>query len=212
MKYKSTLNNLMLTYDVGLKSTEHAFRDKNVATFLNTTTDHFDLVILEQFFHDSWLPFATKFNAPIVTICTMGHADHFDRVVGVPTPWSYVPHQVLSFTDRMTFVERGINVFWGLADAAIRRFYYMAEMQKMADRHFGGLLNGTVPSLFELEKNVSLRIVNQHHSMTYARPRVTPGITYVAGIHIRDPKPLPTDIKVSVGQHFPFKSRAISRQ
>lgn len=195
----------MLTYEVGLKSTEHAFRDKNVAAFLNTSTEHFDLVILEQFFHDSFLPFATKFNAPIVTICTMAHADHFDRALGVQTPWSYVPHQALSYSDRMTFVERSVNLFWSLADAAIRRFYYMAEMQKMADKYFGNLLNGTVPSLLELEKNISFRIVNQHHSMNYARPSLTSGVAYVSGIHIRDAEPLPSDIKVSIKVgHFGF--------
>lgn len=190
----------MLTYDVGLKSTEHAFRDKNVATFLNTSTEHFDLVILEQFFHDSFLPFATKFNVPIVTICTMGQADYFDRSSGIQTPWSYVPHQVLSYTDRMTFFERCFNVFWALADAAIRRFYYMNEMQKMADKYFANILNGTVPSLLELESNISFRIVNQHHSMNYARPTITTGMAYVSGIHIRDAQPLPSDIKVKMIQ------------
>lgn len=188
----------MLTWGIGLKSTEHAFRDKNVANFINTTTEQFDVVILEQFYHDSWLPFASKFNAPIVTIATLGHADYFDHAMGLITPMSYVPHHVLPYSDRMTFVERSTNVFWGLVDAFVRRFYYMSEMQKMADKYFSDTFNGTVPSILELEKNISYRIVNQHQSMTYARPRVTPGMTYVAGIHIRQPKPLPKDIKVSV--------------
>lgn len=197
LKFKGTLNNLLLTWDIGLKSADHAFRDKNVATFLNTTTKQFDVVILEEFFHDSWLPFATRFNAPLVTIATLGHTSYFDNSMGLVTPFSYVPHHVLPYSDRMTFVERSTNLFWGLADAFLRRFYYMEEMQKMADRYFGHVLNGTVPSIIELEKNISFRIVNQHQSMAYARPRVTPGITYIAGIHIKKTKPLPKDIQVS---------------
>lgn len=142
MKFDSVLANLHLTWDVGLKSTEHAFRDKNVATFINQTDQQFDIVVLEQFFHDSWLPFATKFDAPVLTIATLGHADYFDHTMGLITPWSYVPHHVLTYTDRMSFYERCRNMFWGLTDAFLRKYYYMSRMQEMADKYFSGALNG----------------------------------------------------------------------
>lgn len=141
MKYDSVLNNLYLTWDVGLKSTEHAFRDKNVAALINRTDLQFDVVVLEQFFHDSWLPFAKKFNAPILTIATLGHADYFDNTMGLMTP-SYVPHHILTYTDNMNFYERSVNLFWRLTDAFLRKYYYMAKMQEMADRHFGHAFNG----------------------------------------------------------------------
>lgn len=139
MKYDSVLNNLFLCWDVGLLSTEHAFNDKNVANFINSTDYQFDVIVLEQFFHDSWLPFAYKFNAPIVTIATLGHADYFDYAMGFMTPWSFVPHSVLTFNDNMSFSERVINVFWGLTDAILRRYYYMSRMQLMADKYFSHL-------------------------------------------------------------------------
>lgn len=60
-------------------------------------------------------------------------------------------------------------------------------------------LKGVVPSIVELEKNISFRLVNDHHSMTYARPKM-PGLTYVAGIHIKPLKSLPTDVQVPI--HF----------
>lgn len=141
MKYDSVLNNLYLTWDVGLKSTEHAFRDKNVAALINRSDLQFDIVILEQFFHDSWLPFAKKFNAPMLTIATLGHADYFDNAMGLLTP-SHVPHHVLTFTDNMNFYERSVNLFWRLTDAFLRKYYYMAKMQEMADRYFGHTFNG----------------------------------------------------------------------
>lgn len=53
-----------------------------------------------------------------------------------------------------------------------------------------------MPSVLELEKNISFRIVNAHQSMSYSRPKMTPGLTYIAGIHIRPVKPLPTDVQV----------------
>lgn len=138
-KYDQTINNLYLTWDVGLLSTEHAFKDRNVQAFLQRNDLKFDLVILEQFFHDSWLLFAHKYQAPVVTIATLGHADYFDNAMGFMTPAAFVPHYVLALSDQMTFVERCQNVFWSIFDAVVRRYYYMSEMQKMADKYFTGL-------------------------------------------------------------------------
>lgn len=54
---------------------------------------------------------------------------------------------------------------------------------------------GPVPSLEELEKNISFRIINNHRSMMQPRPSM-PGLAYVAGIQIKPPKALPLDIQV----------------
>lgn len=53
-----------------------------------------------------------------------------------------------------------------------------------------------MPSILELEKNISFRIINAHQSMSYARPMM-PGLTYIAGIHIKPLNPLPADVQVS---------------
>lgn len=138
-KYDKILNNLFLTWDIGLLSTEHAFKDQNVQTFLKRSDLQFDVVILEQFFHDSWLLFAHKFKAPIVTISTLGHADYFDSAMGFVTPSAFVPHSVLALNDDMTFFERCQNLFWTTADSIIRHYYYMREMQRMANKYLPGL-------------------------------------------------------------------------
>lgn len=139
MKYDSVLNNLFLTWDVGLLSTEHAFKDVNVQKFLKSNNLTYDVVILEQFFHDSWLLFAHKFQAPIVTIATLGHADYFDSAMGLETPSAFVPHSVLALNDEMTFWERCQNLYWTTVDTVLRKYYYMANMQIMADTYFTGL-------------------------------------------------------------------------
>lgn len=50
-------------------SSEHGLNSSNVQKIINSKNLHFDLVINEDMFHESWLMFAYKFNAPIVTIC-----------------------------------------------------------------------------------------------------------------------------------------------
>lgn len=47
----------------------YALENANVQKFIHSTGLHFDLVINEEFFADSFLMFAHKFKAPVVTIC-----------------------------------------------------------------------------------------------------------------------------------------------
>lgn len=68
MKYNSHFESISLMWKVGLLTTEHAFEDKGVSKLIERDDLKFDLVILEQFFHESWLLFAHKYKVPIVTI------------------------------------------------------------------------------------------------------------------------------------------------
>lgn len=61
---------LMLAY-FPLMATEHALASENVKNFINSNNYQFDIVINEEFFHDAFLMFGHKFNAPLVTICEL---------------------------------------------------------------------------------------------------------------------------------------------
>lgn len=52
-------------------SADYALSTANVQTFLKRNDLRYDLIINEEFFHDSFLMFAHKFKAPIVTISTV---------------------------------------------------------------------------------------------------------------------------------------------
>lgn len=47
----------------------HSLANKNVQDFIHRDDLHFDVVINEEFFHDSFSMFGHRFNAPVVTIC-----------------------------------------------------------------------------------------------------------------------------------------------
>lgn len=47
----------------------YAFENANVQKFILSTDQHFDVIVNEEFFADSFLMFSHKFNAPTVTIC-----------------------------------------------------------------------------------------------------------------------------------------------
>lgn len=117
-----------------------------------------------------------------------------DRAMGAITPYSFVPHMVLyDYDDDMTFFQRCYNLMFSMLDAAVRRFYYMPAMEKMAREHFSSL-EGPLPSIAELEKSISVILVNSHFAITKPRP-LMPGMVNIAGAHIKPVKPLPTDIQ-----------------
>lgn len=62
----------MLAY-FPLITAEHVLSSENVRNFVASNDHQFDIVINEEFFHDSFLMFGHKFNAPMVTICKHQH-------------------------------------------------------------------------------------------------------------------------------------------
>lgn len=114
--------------------------------------------------------------------------------MGTMTPYSFVPHMVLSdYDDDMTFFQRFYNLIFSTFDMILRRFYYLPAMEKMAQEHFSNL-DRPFPSIAELEKSISLILVNSHFAMTKPRP-LMPGMVNIAGAHIKPLKPLPEDIR-----------------
>lgn len=138
LKYSSDWSNLLLFYRAGLLSTEHALNDDKVKRLIQSENLHFDVIILEQFNHDALLMLAHKFKAPIITISTLGHTDYMDHAMGLITPWAHVPHNMLTYTDQMSFTQRCYNMALSLVDIILRRYHYMPNMQLLADKYFIG--------------------------------------------------------------------------
>lgn len=197
MKYDSDLNNLKLYVNVGYKTTKYILEDRKVQELIGRDDLHFDLILAEQFYQEAMLMFAHKFNAPIVTMGTLGYADFMDRAFGVITPWSFVPHHILAWNDQLTFSQRVYNTYLSLADLYLRYFEYYPKMNELARAHFGFLetkLGTPLPSVLDLEKKITFMLINSHRSTSPARPSM-PGLVNVGGIHVKPPKPLPSDIK-----------------
>lgn len=56
--------------------------------------------------------------------------------MGILTPWSFVPHPVLSYVSDMTFTQRCYNFLLSLTDAVIRKYYYMPSQDRLAKKYF----------------------------------------------------------------------------
>ncbi|KAL1403109.1 hypothetical protein pipiens_000925, partial [Culex pipiens pipiens] len=139
--------------------------------------------------------FAHKYRAPIVTIGTLGYSDFMDRAMGLLTPWSFVPHPILLYMDDMTFSQRCYNFLVSAVDALIRKYYYMPRQDKLAQKYFSAIEGPeSFPSVYELEKSISVMLINSHVSTSPPRPSIS-GLVNVAGAHIQPAKPLPADIQ-----------------
>lgn len=104
---------------------------------------------------------------------------------------------MLEFENDMTLPERAYNVFLSLWDLYNRKFYYLPAQAALARKHFGHLeaTHGALPTLEELERNISIALLNTHIVTTKPRPHID-RMVQIAGLHIRPPKPLPSEIKV----------------
>lgn len=68
---------------------------------------------------------------------------------------------------------------------------------EIAEKHFGHL--GTLPSIGNLVKNVSVILINMHRFFLPSRP-LMPGIVYFGGAHIEQSKPLPPDMQTFIDE------------
>jgi glucuronosyltransferase len=184
-------------WNYGVITSKIALESPVVKKFIETDRTAFDVVIAEQFQQESFNMFAHKYNCPLITIGTLDYADFMDRAKGALTAWSHVPHFLSDKSDRMTFFDRVENTIVSLYDALGRKFYYLPKQTQVARQAFEALENqqgGRLPTVEDLEKKISLHLINSHPALSYPRPKM-PGMVDIAGIHILPPKPLPSDIQ-----------------
>uniref|UniRef100_A0A8D8CYC2 UDP-glucuronosyltransferase n=2 Tax=Culex pipiens TaxID=7175 RepID=A0A8D8CYC2_CULPI len=181
---------------LGLATTEYAFESPNVGSFMKEEGLGYELVIAEQFAQEAFLMFGHKYRASIVTINTLGYTDYIDRSFGMITPLSFVPHFFTEFTDEMNFFERLYNVVLTVYDWAHRKFVFIPKQNALAQKYFASEVNefGGLPSIEELELNVSVTLTNYHIISFRPRPKMI-GMVDIAGVHIRPAKELPNNIK-----------------
>ncbi|XP_017087027.2 UDP-glycosyltransferase UGT4 [Drosophila bipectinata] len=180
---------------IGVKTTEHALKQPKVQALIHAkeTEGVFDLLLAEQFYQEALLPLARVYNVPVVTTSTLPYANHMSQIVGLITPWSFVPHGFLAFTDRMSFLERLQNAYTSFHEDLYRLLVYFPKMDALAQEYFGPVL-GEVPKVRQLERETSVILLNSHAPLTTARPTVD-ALVPVGGMHIYPPKALPEDLQ-----------------
>ncbi|XP_032311292.1 UDP-glycosyltransferase UGT5 [Drosophila ananassae] len=184
-----------MVYTMGIHSTDFAFEQPEIQAVINEKNQigKYDLLITEQFFNEGALILGHLYQIPIVTLSMSGYANYLSQLVGIVSPWSYVPHKWMAYTDRMTLWERIGNAFVSGSEDLYREFKYYPKQDAILRKHFSNLL-ARVPTIKELERNISAILLNTY--LPLASPRPTSfNMIQVGGVHIESPKELPKDLQ-----------------
>ncbi|XP_050425150.1 UDP-glucosyltransferase 2-like isoform X2 [Adelges cooleyi] len=151
----------------------------------------FDLVITEMLTTTSlFAPIATILNAPIIAVCPMFSFPWIHQIIGEPPNWSYMSNILMPISENAPLVQRTGSIVKNLIFYGIFNWLFNPKVQFSAEKHYGL----KVSSLMDAMNNISLVLVNSHHSIHKALP-LAPGMVEIGGIHVLDAKSLPEDLK-----------------
>ncbi|XP_050667870.1 UDP-glycosyltransferase UGT5-like [Leptidea sinapis] len=160
----------------------------NIRALLNTT-DTYDLVIIEVFGSDCFLPFGKLFNAPVVGLLSSVPLPWVNDQLGNPEIPSYIPAYVTGFSQSMSLWERFSNTLSILLAKILYHYKSQVPSQVIADNLFGPGYK-----LDELAQNYSLVLSNSHFSINEVRPLV-PTLIEVGGVHLNDKQIMSKDLR-----------------
>ncbi|XP_034654250.1 UDP-glucuronosyltransferase 2C1 [Drosophila subobscura] len=180
---------------MGSHSTDFAFDQPQIQELVNAKdkVGKYDLLLAEQFYNEGALILGHLYQIPIITVSTFGYANYLSQMAGIVSPWSYVPHAFMPYTDRMSLLERIGNVIISGTDDLIREFSYYPEQDAILRKHFSHLLD-RVPTIKELERNISAILLNNYMPLSTTRP-TSFNMVAVGGLHIKPPKALPQHLQ-----------------
>ncbi|EDW84181.2 uncharacterized protein Dwil_GK13997 [Drosophila willistoni] len=175
---------------MGLKITNTFLEEPKVMAFMKEKRT-FDAVIVEVFMNEAHFGFAELFNASLITVSTFGASTWTTDLVGTPSPPSYVPHLMTELKDRMSFLERAINLAFISFEFVYLKWFSMPRQHSVYHKHFPD----NKLDFHEMQRNTALVLLNSHVSLNFPRP-YAPNMIEVGGMHINyKTKQLPKDIE-----------------
>ncbi|XP_046661716.1 UDP-glucosyltransferase 2-like [Homalodisca vitripennis] len=186
-KTSNVIKSALFITEIHMTICEQLIRHEKVINLLNET---FDLIIGEIFGSDCLNYIVYKLNAPFISWVVSTSSPWSSYRTGLPDNPSYIPNYFVDYGDEMNFVQRAISTVSLFTMKVLYYYYSELPSQRLAEEVF----NENLPSLDEVNRQTSLVLVNSHFVFSQSRP-FPPSVVEVGGIHIRDIRPLPKDIK-----------------
>lgn len=165
----------------GLTLTEVVLNSTQVKEFLSA--DHkFDVVISEQFFQEAMYILAHKYEAPLILITSYGNCMRHNIATRNPLQLATVVSEFLVVPEPGSFFGRLRNLYFTVYEYVWWRFWYLQKMDQLAAKYVPNLKE-PVPSLYEIQKNVSLFLINSHFSFDPPTAYL-PNIVEIGGVHL----------------------------
>ncbi|XP_045599230.1 UDP-glycosyltransferase UGT5 [Procambarus clarkii] len=148
----------------------------------------FDLIMVDHEFNEVAYPFVHE--AAFVMVTTPALDYRQSAVLGNVLSPAYVPNHMMDYPHPYSFWHRfhnmmiqiGIAIYW-------RNWAIVPPIQKEISAQFPDL-----PPLLDLERNMSLALINTHFSISMPLP-LLPSEVEVGGMHCRPASPLPQELE-----------------
>lgn len=124
----------------------------------------FDLIVVDILMNQCTLGLIPHFKSPSIYVSTLVAPSFLVEPLGNRLPPSFVPSPFLTYTHRMTFLERVKNVSFNFLLDMMGHFVFVPFLEQIYKDTLG--IND---SLYDIDANVSMVFVNSHFSLTYPR-------------------------------------------
>ena len=149
--------------------------------------EKFDIVLVDAVLNDFCLPVVDQWKVPIIQLSPAIGPPWVLKNMGVPYHLASYPFSWNIQTDQMTFYQRLLNTLEVLLVTAARETLLLNPLNSRIQKDYPG-----ARTIQEIEKEISLCIVNSHPALNFVRP-LPPTVIEVSGMQIKPkPKPLPT--------------------
>lgn len=191
--FQSAETNAYLLFDIPdfvesvLKRSNHTLQSQKMQKLL--VSQSFDLVIFGWMANDFELGVAAHFKCPSIVLGTMQAVKPLRDLVGNPSDLTHISSVYLGYVGHsMTFFQRVKNSAVSLLEHISLSAIGYFKQEKFYRENFPA--SKGYESLSELQRNVSLVLVNHHFSQGNIRSYV-PGLIEVGGFHLNEqPAPL----------------------
>lgn len=177
----------MLRNTIIVETSELFLSDPVVQKFMNEDQSEFDLVIVESFFQEFTIAMGHKYGAPVISIVPMSSWVTVSLWAANPWDFSYIKDFEVTGGKSMHFWERFTNTYVGLYGLLVEPIIYYPKLENLMNTYikYPGYENR--PSIIEMMKNVSFRLVDSDVMILSPRPYM-PSFIEVPGIHIKSIK------------------------
>nr|XP_012222825.1 PREDICTED: UDP-glucuronosyltransferase 2B16-like isoform X1 [Linepithema humile] len=196
----SVLYTAYFTYNWGFLSCEMAIKTKAAEKLQEMIKNvEFDVIIqdvtLNQCLYSLWE--IAKGRPPVVGYIPFGPAPWFKDYIGdfhYPTIRPYTHAAIAKPTG---IWQRTWNALYYVVDDLIRHYYYLPNQQRLAEQYVGH----EIRPLHEIEKNISIVLINTHSSFESAIP-LPPNALEIGGIHAQKVQPIPGEVPVTIPENI----------
>lgn len=188
-KFYNHFFEFFLLYDWGIQACNHTLKSDALRQVMRQG-ERYDVILVEQFNTDCMMGVAHLLGAPVIALSSCAIMPwHYERM-GMPIIPSYIPATFMGQSEEMDLIGRVGNwiTFHGMI--WMYKLFSIPAADDLIQYKFGR----DMPPVSELVKETNMVFVNQHFSLSGAKP-LPPSVVELGGIHIQKAQPIDVDLQ-----------------